>query len=76
MNADTILHKVIGVISITSLPDEHYEAYCELAERALAAVKDPDKHYDHCALVARLMLTVGLWHKNKEQGSQPLFSLN
>jgi hypothetical protein len=74
MDADTILHKVIETISSKGVPDEYFDTYCELAERALAIIQDTDNHHDHCALVARLMLTMSL--NLNGQGTQPLFSLN
>jgi hypothetical protein len=74
MNADTILHKVIETISSKGVPDEYFDTYCELAERTLGLIEDHDNHHDHCALVARLMLTVSL--NLNGRGTQPLFSLN
>ena len=79
MNADTIIHKVIEIINTTGVPDEYFDTYCQLAENSLSAIKDPDpeKQYNHCALVARLMLTLSLNLVAAEQPEEkPLFLLN
>jgi hypothetical protein len=76
--ADTILNRVIDIINTTGVPDEYYNTYCELAEKSLSTINNSDieEHYNHCALVARLMLTLGLNLVAKQSEEKPLFLLN
>jgi hypothetical protein len=81
MNADTILHRVIDIINTTGVPDEYFDIYCQLAEKSLSTINDQsnvEAHYNHCAFVARLLLTLGLdlVATTEQPKEKPLFLLN
>ena len=81
MNADTILHRVIDIINTTGVPDEYFDIYCQLAENSLSTISDQsnvEAHYNHCAFVARLLLTLGLdlVAAPEQPKEKPLFLLN
>ena len=81
MNADTILHRVIDIINTTGVPDKYYDIYCQLAEKSMYTISnqsDIEGHYNHCAFVARLLLTLGLGlvAAPEQPKEKPLFLLN